>query len=80
MELTHSQDGDELLTVAEAAKLLGVSVDTIRRYSRAGTLATRRTPTNHRRFNRGDVIALLRKEVCGEVGPQELPRPGGGES
>jgi excisionase family DNA binding protein len=44
----------------EAADLMGVSVDTLRRWERAGRITAVRTPTGHRRFKRSDVEALLR--------------------
>lgn len=53
---------EDLLTVSEAARLIQMSPDTIRRYADAGTLAAQRTPANHRRFRRGDVLALLSPE------------------
>ncbi len=59
MEVTHTQDGDELVTVAEAARIAHMSPDTIRRYADKGVLPTLRTPANHRRFRLSDVRALL---------------------
>ena len=53
---------EDLLTVSEAARIIQMSPDTIRRYSDKGALATVRTPTNHRRFRRADVLALLSPE------------------
>lgn len=53
---------EDLLTVSEAARLIQMSPDTIRRYSDAGTLASVRTPARHRRFRRADVLALLTSE------------------
>ena len=35
-------------TIGEAARLLGVSVDTVRRWDRAGRIRTRRDPANRR--------------------------------
>lgn len=50
---------DALLPITEAAQILGLSVDTLRRYDRNGTLRAVRTPGGHRRFRRSDVEALL---------------------
>ena len=50
---------DDLLSPAQAAALIGVSVDSIRRYANAGSLPSQRTPGNQRRFRRSDVDALL---------------------
>ena len=46
----------DYLTVGEAAELLGVSKDTLRRWDRSGKLAARRHPVTEFR--------LYRKEVC----------------
>ncbi|GAA2022288.1 helix-turn-helix domain-containing protein [Pseudokineococcus marinus] len=53
----HSQN--DLLSVSQAAALVGVSLDTIRRWDNDGRIQSVRTPTGHRRFRRGDVEALL---------------------
>ncbi|MBN7389383.1 MerR family transcriptional regulator [Mycobacteroides abscessus] len=47
------------LSVGEAAELLGISTDTLRRWEKAGRIQSCRTPTNHRRFNRAKVEELL---------------------
>lgn len=62
MEVTHTQDDDDLVTVSEAARISFLSVDTIRRYSDKGILRTLRTPSNHRRFRRSDVEALMGRD------------------
>ena len=43
------------LSLGEAAKALGVSVDTLRRWDRDGTLPTRRDERNRRRVPRAEV-------------------------
>lgn len=48
-------DPDELMTPTEAARVLGVSADTVRFYADAGKLHALRTPTGRRFFRRGDV-------------------------
>jgi excisionase family DNA binding protein len=48
-----------LLTVSEAARRLGLSIDTIRRYGDSGRLPVVWTPTGQRRFRPEDVDALL---------------------
>ena len=50
---------DELLTLSEAAQLLGVSTSTIRRYIREGLLPERRTPGGHFRLYEIEVRALV---------------------
>ena len=60
MSLADSQESD-WLTVAEAARRLGVSIETIRRYDKRGVLKTFRTDGGHRRFRVADVEAFLNK-------------------
>jgi molybdopterin-binding protein len=44
--------------IGEAAQLLGVSVDTVRRWADAGRLATRRTAGGHRVINAADLARV----------------------
>jgi molybdopterin-binding protein len=48
----------ETLVIGEAAKLLGVSTDTLRRWDRAGTLRTSRDSRNRRRVPVSEVERL----------------------
>lgn len=66
MQGKHPANPDELLPPAEAAALVGISRDTIKRWERAGRITSRRTPHGHRRYRRGDVEALL-------TTPDEVP-------
>ena len=59
MAPTHTQETDDYVTVSEAARIAFLSNDTIRRYADKGILASVRTPSNHRRFRRSDVLGLL---------------------
>jgi len=55
-----SADGAELLSTAEAARLLGLSADMVRLLARAGRLrVSARTPSGVRLFQRADVEALV---------------------
>jgi len=55
-------DPDALLTTAEAAELLNVHVNTVRRWSNKGVLETYRIGSRgDRRLKQGDVDKLLRK-------------------
>lgn len=53
------QADDDLLTTGQAARRLQVSLDTVRRWGKAGRIPMIRTPTGNRRFRRSDVEALL---------------------
>lgn len=55
---TTGESGKSLLSVSEAARVLGVSPGTVRRWSNSGTLACVRTPSGHRRFRRADLERL----------------------
>ncbi|AOD20236.1 hypothetical protein IM25_00115 [Rhodococcus sp. p52] len=59
MQTKHASKERDLIPVGEAAKLLGVSVDTVKRWEKAGRISSVRTPTGHRRFDRDEVLALL---------------------
>ena len=50
---------NDLLSVGDAAVLLQVSTQTVRRWEQSGHLLAVRTPGNQRRFRRADVDALL---------------------
>jgi excisionase family DNA binding protein len=55
-----SDDGDGLLTLTEASRLLRVHPNTLRRWSKDGVLLTFRLgPRGDRRFRREDLDALL---------------------
>jgi molybdopterin-binding protein len=49
----------ELLTLGEAAKAIGVSQDTLRRWDRAGKIRIRRDERNRRRVPRSEVERLV---------------------
>src|SRR5665647_1820406 len=50
------------LRVADVARLLGVSVNTVRRWTDAGRIAAYRSPGGHRRYLAEDILALLTDE------------------
>lgn len=52
----------EWMTIHEAARLMGVSPATLRRWSDAGDIRTFTTPGGHRRFSRSAIADLLPEE------------------
>ncbi len=62
--MTALSEGDtELLGVHDAAGLLGVSPDTVRRRAAAGELTVTRTKGGHRKFRRCEVEALVSADL-----------------
>lgn len=57
------QDLNRLLTTGEAAAMLSVSTDTLKRWEKSGRISAMRTPTGHRRFSEAEVAALLKPGV-----------------
>lgn len=58
----------DLMTIAEAAKLLGVSQPTLRRWDETGKFRARRHPLNaYRLYARDDVMRLRRRIVEGST-------------
>ena len=58
--LTNSSMQNKLIPIGKAAKLLGVSIDTLRRWDLAGRLqSTRSTPRGHRYYRQSDINEYL---------------------
>lgn len=56
------QKFDGYLRIAEAAELLGVSVNTLRNWGKAGKITEHRHPiNNYRLYKKTDLQSLLRK-------------------
>ena len=73
-------NGEGWLRLGDAAAELGVSLNTLRRWSDAGKLTCYRSPGGHRRYRRADVEQLLRTEAgthAGELPYAQYPRPSG---
>jgi excisionase family DNA binding protein len=51
----------EFVTTSEAARLLGVHPETVRRWTREGVLPSSRTAGRHRRIRRSDIEDLARE-------------------
>ncbi|MER6952236.1 TOBE domain-containing protein [Nonomuraea sp. NPDC000554] len=54
--------------ISEAAALLGVSSDTVRRWVDAGRLAAERDEHGHRQVNGADLAAFARTQIAAENG------------
>jgi putative resolvase len=62
---------EQLYTVTQFAKLLGVTVKTLQRWDREGTFKARRTPTNRRYYTHDDYLAYLKGEKKTDATLQE---------
>jgi excisionase family DNA binding protein len=58
-EAAGGDDGEGWLSLGEAARQLGVSQGTLRRWADRGQIASFTTPGGHRRFPRTAIVALL---------------------
>jgi excisionase family DNA binding protein len=58
---TASDTADEMLSVGQAAKLIGYSVSTLQRWDRDGLLTAYRSPTNQRRYSRAELLAAVER-------------------
>ena len=65
---------DEGMLLGEAARAIGVSPDTLRRWDRAGKLRTRRDAANRRRVPRQEVERLAGHPARHETGDAFSPR------
>lgn len=63
MGSTHTYFGQQAVPIGEAARMLGVSIPTIRNWERAGKIAAIRTPGNQRRIPVAEVQRLLGGEA-----------------
>lgn len=61
MEKTNKKTklNKEYYTIGEVAKLLGVHIDTLRRWDKKGQLKSMRLGNNWRRYRKVDLIRLL---------------------
>ncbi|MGH8590394.1 MAG: MerR family transcriptional regulator [Gammaproteobacteria bacterium] len=72
--ITYGYADDDHVAIGDAARILGVSITTVRRYVEGGRLTSRRTPGGHHRFNVAQIRALL-DSVPAEQPPTELVWP-----
>jgi len=68
MTLKKLASADDLMTASDAARILGVSVDTVRLRARAGDLPFKSTISGVRLFRRADVEALARRRKSARSG------------
>ena len=66
------RDPPTWLRVTDVARLLGVSANTVRRWTDADRIAAHRSPGGHRRYLAADVLALLPDENDGAAHPGDL--------
>lgn len=64
METRHASDGEERLTIGDAAALAGVSVDTLRRWADKLHVPSERRPSGHRVFRRADIEAIHQPTIA----------------
>jgi len=57
--MKNYENDDLLISLREASKLMGVSVDTLRNWDKNNKLKPIRTVGNHRRYKRKDIIKML---------------------
>lgn len=48
-----------LISIGEAANLLGVDIQTLRAWDKSGKLIAERTPTGHRRYDKSKILSLV---------------------
>ena len=66
---------NEFLSIQDAAKLLGVSPTTLRRWEQKGMLVPQRTMGNQRRYNRVELDNLKKKSSLPEILPETDETP-----
>lgn len=60
--MTDQPESIRLLTISQAAKLLGIHADTLRAWADKGMVPVIRTPTGYRRFE-PEAIERVREEM-----------------
>lgn len=62
-EARDTQTEAELVPIGDVARLMGVSVDTVRRWEKAGRITAHRTPGGQRRFPTTEIERLRNTEA-----------------
>lgn len=55
---TNSYTDDDFVSIGVAARILGVSISTVRRWEAGGHVTSQRTPGNQRRYLVADLMRL----------------------
>jgi excisionase family DNA binding protein len=64
---------DKRLSIGEAAKYLGVSRDTLRRWEKKGKISPYRSPSNRRYYTKDQLSVLLKKPKAATKTPSSPP-------
>lgn len=77
--MLRDDKNQNLLELAEAARLLGVHQSTLRRWADAGKVPHVRTLSGRRRFTRSALEAVRQDmlQTAAEPAPRQIPQPGG---
>ena len=70
MSLKKIVGADDLMTAADAGRILGVSVDMVRLLAKGGGLPFKSTIRGVRLFRRADVVELARRRERKRSGPR----------
>lgn len=54
---------DDLLKIKDAARLLGIDIQTLRKWSNSGKIECVILPTGHRRYKLEDINKMLNKDM-----------------
>lgn len=68
---TTSIDSNHLLTINEAAKMMGVDIDTLRDWDRNGTFTSIRFGRGYRRYRLSDIQQFLNERTQDGIGELE---------
>lgn len=68
----------QFISIGEAAKYIGVSRDTLRRWEKAGKIKPQRSPTNRRYYTKSQLDQLIGKQPAPSKGVKAkgIKRPG----
>jgi excisionase family DNA binding protein len=64
MPIRNRDASEDLLTTADAAAELGISIRTLYRYEARGVISAVRLPSGHRRFRRADLASVFTRPAA----------------